>query len=226
MEPVIISLGGSIVSGDPLNISFIKKFCETISGYGKKRKFGIVVGGGRLARAYISSLRELKVNDNVLDEIGIHATRMNALAIATFLSDVNHRIPTTVNDAAELMNIYTYTVMGGTEPGHTTDTVAALLAERTGAKILINATSVDGVYTDDPKKNSSAKKINKMTHDEAIALSLKNSLGAGPNVFMDLTSLNIAKRSGIDIYVVNGLETGEYRSIIEDEKTTGTVITG
>ncbi|MCL5438076.1 MAG: UMP kinase [Candidatus Thermoplasmatota archaeon] len=224
MEPVIISLGGSIVSGEPLNIEFLRKFCSVLSGYEGKYRFGIVVGGGRLARQYISSLRKLKVNDHVLDEIGIHATRMNALALATFLPDVNHRIPTSINEAAELMSIYPYVVMGGTEPGHTTDTVAALLAERIGSRILINATSVDGVYTDDPKKDSSAKKIPSLSYDEAISISLKNSIGAGPNVFMDLTSLNIAKRSGIVIYVMDGTDVSEYGSIIDRRKTGGTLI--
>ncbi|MCL4329196.1 MAG: UMP kinase [Candidatus Thermoplasmatota archaeon] len=226
MESVVISLGGSIISGDPLNVKFLGEFCREISKFEKKTRFGIVVGGGKLARNYISSLRVLKVNDHVLDEIGIHATRMNALATATFLKDVNHRIPTSINDAAELMNLYSYTVMGGTEPGHTTDTVAALLAERVGAKKLINATSVDGVYSDDPKKNPNAKKILRLSHDEAISLSLKGSIGAGPSVFMDLTSLNIAKRSNIEIYVIDGSRVSEYGNILENGKTSGTLISG
>jgi Uridylate kinase len=57
--------------------------------------------------------------------------------------------------------------MGGTEPGHTTDTVAMLLAERIGANVMINATSVDGVYTADPRKDSSARKLENLDYDSA-----------------------------------------------------------
>lgn len=224
MESLVISLGGSILTDSPLNIAFMQEMSKTVQKLRKDFKIGIVVGGGKLARAYISALRSQKVNENVLDEVGIHATRMNALSFASFLEHVNTKIPTTVNDAVEMLHLYGCIVMGGTEPGHTTDTVAALLAERIGAKILINGTSVDGVYDSDPKTNTNARKIDTLTYDEAIATSASASTGAGPNVFMDLTSLNIAKRSGIRIYVTKGNDTGEYLSICSSGKTKGSLI--
>ena len=224
MESVVISLGGSIISTNGLNLKFMEEFVQTIRKLEKRCRFGIVVGGGSLARTYISALREYHVNDNILDEIGINATRMNALALSSFLPDSNSKIPSTVNDAAEFLRIYPFVVMGGTEPGHTTDTVATLLAERIGAKILINATSVDGVYTDDPKKSPNARKLPSLSYDEAISLALEKSIGAGPNVFMDLTALNIAKRAKIKLYVTDGKELTEYENIILHGKTSGTLI--
>lgn len=224
MESVVISLGGSIISTNGLNLKFMEEFVKTVRKLEDRCRFGIVVGGGSLARTYISALREYHVNDNILDEIGINATRMNALALSSFLPESNSKIPTTVNDAAEFTRIYPFIVMGGTEPGHTTDTVATLLAERIGARILINATSVDGVYTDDPKKNPNARKFSALSYDEAISLALEKSIGAGPNVFMDLTALNIAKRSGIKLYITNGKDLSEYENIILHGKTKGTLI--
>lgn len=226
MESVVISLGGSIISSNGLNLKFMKDFVATIRNLRSYYRFAIVVGGGTLARTYISALREYHVNDNILDEIGINATRMNALALSSFLPEAktNSKIPTTVNDAAELTKMYQYVVMGGTEPGHTTDTVATLLAERIRAKYLINATSVDGVYTDDPKKVKDAKKLPLLSYDEAISLALEKSIGAGPNVFMDLTALNIAKRSGIKLYITNGLDLEEYGRILVSGETKGTLI--
>lgn len=220
----VISLGGSLVSPDNLDIDFLTNFADSLIKLPQEIKFGIVVGGGKLARNYIRALKKAGVNDNILDEIGINATRMNALALSTFLPDSNSKIPVTVNDAAELSRIYRFTTMGGTEPGHTTDTVSMLLAERIGARTLINATSVDGVYTADPRKDRDAKKIQKLGYDDAIKIALGESVGAGPNVFMDLTALNIAKRSGIKVFVVNGRNISNFKDIITEQKSDGTII--
>lgn len=220
----VISLGGSLVSPDNLDIDFLRNFADSLIRLPQELKFGIVVGGGKLARNYIRALKKAGVNDNILDEIGINATRMNALALSTFLPDSNSKIPVTVNDAAELSRIYRFTIMGGTEPGHTTDTVSMLLAERIGARTLINATSVDGVYTADPRKDREAKKIQRLGYDEAIKIALSESVGAGPNVFMDLTALNIAKRSSIKVFVVNGKNISNFKDIIMDQNSDGTTI--
>lgn len=224
MESVVISLGGSIISSNGLNLAFMQEFVTTIKKLSGKYRIAIVTGGGALARTYISALREYRVNDNLLDEIGINATRMNALALSSFLPEANYKIPTNVNDAAELTRSYEYVVMGGTEPGHTTDTVATLLAERINARLLINATSVDAVYTDDPNKVKDAKRLSRLSYDEAISLALEKSIGAGANVFMDLTALNIAKRSGIKLYVTDGLNLEEYGRIMTSGETLGTLI--
>lgn len=224
MKPVVISLGGSIISKDMLQLEFIERFTKMLAGIKEYDRFGIVVGGGMLARTYISALKKYGINDNVLDEIGINATRMNALTVSTFLEDVNLKIPTSVNDASELLSFYRHVVMGGTEPGHTTDTVATLLAERIGAKVMINATSVDGVYTDDPRKNSKAEKIDHLSYDEAIKLAVDKSIGAGPNVFMDITALNIAKRASLKVCVIEGTNLNEYQNVLKGGKISGTVI--
>lgn len=224
MDKLVISLGGSVFTDNPLRIGFIQKLAATVTNLREKFQIGIVVGGGTLARSYISALRPEKVNDNVLDEIGIYATRMNALSFTSFLDNVNTKIPTTVNDAAEMISLYGCVVMGGTEPGHTTDTVAALLAERIGAGILINGTSVDGVYDSDPAKNRDAKKYSSLSYEDAINKSIVSSVGAGPSVFMDLTSLVIAKRSSIRIYVIRGDDINEYLNICGTGKTKGTII--
>ncbi len=224
MKSVVISLGGSIISTDRLNLELMESFSVAMGDIKSYDKFGIVVGGGKLARTYISDLKKYNVNDNILDEIGINATRINALALTTFFDDVNSKIPTTINDAAEMVHNYRYVIMGGTEPGHTTDTVSTLLAERIGASILINATSVDGVYSGDPRADKNAKKFDRLSYNDAIELSIQNSKGAGTNTFMDITALTIAKRSKIKIFVVNGLNLDEYKNILYNSKCDGTLI--
>ena len=91
-------------------------------------------------------------------------------------------------------------------------------------EMVINATSVDGVYSADPRKSPNARKFNRLSYDDAIKLSINASIGAGPNVFMDITSLNIAKRSSIEIHVVNGLDLNVYGRILSGTEHDGTVI--
>lgn len=224
MKSVVISLGGSIISDGDLNLDFMEKFSTLIHKYTENYRFGIVVGGGKLARKYISALKKYHVNDSTLDAVGIYATRMNALALSSFFHDSNLKIPETVEDAAELLSHHSVVIMGGTVPGHTTDTVSTLLAERIGADIVINATSVDAVYSDDPKVDPDAKKFSSLSYDDAIKLSVEKSIGAGPNVFMDITSLNIAKRAGMKVFVMHGLKLEGYSEILENNRTSGTVI--
>ncbi|GGM79105.1 uridylate kinase [Thermogymnomonas acidicola] len=223
MKCVVISLGGSIVSRPSLDVQFIRDLSSVLRDLPVDR-VGIVVGGGALAREYIGALRPAGVNENVLDEIGIHATRMNALAIASLLDGAPTEIPENINDAAKLLRQERYVVMGGTEPGHTTDTVSALLAERIGSRVMINATSVDGVYTADPRKDRGARKLRSLTYEEAIELAMREASGAGQHVFMDITALTIARRSSIRVHVIDGRDLGAYVKASSGEEHGGTVI--
>lgn len=220
---IVISLGGSIISSEPLDIPFIRRFSEMLKGL-KAEKIGIVVGGGRTARSYIDALRKEKVHEFKLDEIGVLATRINALSVSTLIEGASTVIADNFDHARELFSENRIVIMGGTGPGHTTDTVSTLLAESMNSDVLINATSVDGVYDSDPNHNSGAKKLPSLTYDEAITLASKASVGAGPNVFMDIVSLTIAKRSGIKIFVVNGRDLSQYGKITSTGKCDGSVI--
>ena len=82
--------------------------------------------------------------------------------------NVNKEPVLTIEDAEREMSYREVVVMGGTHPGHTTDGVAAMLAEHTDAELLVIATSIDGVYTADPKKDPNAEKIEKLSFDELI----------------------------------------------------------
>ncbi len=220
---VVISLGGSVISDDPVDVKLIKKYSRILSMI-KQKKIAIVVGGGQVARSYITSLRKEKASEYLLDQVGILATRLNALSAASLIEDASRRVPETVEEAMDLLDTHRVIVMGGTTPGHTTDTVAALLAERMKCGILVNATSVDGVYDSDPRKNSSAKRIARLSYDQALELSMKESAGAGSNVFMDPVSLTIARRSSTKIYVIDGRKPEQIETILSEGKCEGSLI--
>lgn len=220
---IVISLGGSIISDDPIDIKFIREFSNAVRDL-KADRIGIVVGGGVIARSYISALRKEGVDEYHLDRVGMLATRINAKAVSTLIEGACQIIPETYDHAVELLSENRVVVMGGTGPGYTTDTVSTLLAESIGSRTVINATSVDGVYDSDPRLNSSAKKISELTYDEAILLASKATTGAGSNVFMDIVSLTIAKRSSIRIYVVNGRDLAQFKKIADSGRCDGSII--
>ena len=65
----VISLGGSIVAGEEINLEYILKFREFLQKYSKRYKFYVVVGGGKTARKYIMAGQKLKLNQYILDDI-------------------------------------------------------------------------------------------------------------------------------------------------------------
>ena len=114
--------------------------------------------------------------------------------------------------------------MGGNYPGHTTDAVAAMLAERVGAERLVIATNVDGVYTDDPRKDPDAVKLDRVTADELVKITMRGEAGAGSNSVVDPLASKIIKRSRMPTFVVDGRDLEALESAIRGEGKKGTVI--
>jgi len=95
-------------------------------------------------------------------------------------------------------------VMGGLQPGQSTNAVAALAAEAMRADLLVNATDVDGVYTADPRKDPNARKLDKVTPDELMGILSTEGFKAGEYDLMDPQALRIIKRSKTPAIIVDG----------------------
>ncbi len=213
---VVISLGGSVI-GDQ-----IRDFARVLDDLAIKHQLFIVVGGGKLAREYISKARELGANETFCDYIGIAATRMNAMLLIAAMKTAAKKVPSDFVEAEELSRTSRAVVMGGTFPGHTTDATAALLAEFVGAELLINATNVDGVYSDDPRKNRDAVRYERLSPSELVKIVGKASMRAGANVVIDLLAAKIIERSKIRTCVILGRPENIAKAI--DGEIVGTVI--
>ncbi|HPT38271.1 MAG TPA: UMP kinase, partial [Methanothrix sp.] len=139
------------------------------------------------------------------DLIGIGATKINsALLVAALGEAAPQEIPDGYAEAARLAEPGKIVVMGGVAPGQTTDAVSALLAEYVHADKLIVATSVDGVYTADPEKDPSAKKITSMTHQELARMACQTEMKAGSRSPVDPLAAKIMERSAIPTSIVLG----------------------
>ena len=221
---VVISIGGSILIPDKNDSVFIGKLAEMLKKVSQKVRVCVVCGGGKIARYYTVTGRELGGDEYQLDLLGIGCTRLNAALLALALGDCSSTdIPLDVKAAAKRFSEGKIVVMGGTEPGHTTDAVATMLAVELGGARVINATSVDAVYSDDPRKNPDAVRYEKLTIDELDALVYKDH-GAGKSSVFDPLGVQIAKKEKIDIQMVDGRNLEELEKAILGQPFSGTYI--
>ncbi len=227
MEKVVISLGGSIIIPGDRDGTFLHHFASLLGSLIDDLEIYVVCGGGRIARYYITTGRELGAGEDELDEMGIEVTRLNARLLQIALGDLAYEsVPHTIEDTASQGRIGRVAVMGGTTPGHTTDGVSAALAEMVGASRIVNATSVDGVYTSDPHKNKDSVKYERLTFNELDSMMNKGKHGAGCSHVFDPLGAEIVKRCRIPILVVDGRDLDEMRNAILGLRIKGTVIDG
>ena len=225
MKKIVISVGGSILITGKDDIEFIGQLADMLNKVKDERRIFVVVGGGRLAREYIALAREIGSDETYLDEIGIMATKMNAMILISALKGNTNPFPfDDLERAVGEMNAHDILVLSGIKPGQTTDTVAVELAERVGADLFINATSVDRVYDKDPKKNPEAKGFDHLTFEglqEIVGTTLDH---AGTNIVIDPVAAGVITRSKIRTYVLNGRDLDNFANALSDKEFIGTVI--
>ncbi len=220
MKRVLLKLSGEQLSGNQ-NSGFDVERAKWIAGEVAKAaehsQVVIMVGGGNFVRG--ATLANEAIDRVTADFVGMTATLMNAVALADVFnhSGVPARALTNIV-ADQVADQFTYRralshlaknrvviVAGGVgRPYLTTDTAAVSLALELDCEIILKATKVDGVYDDDPAKNPSAKKIAKLSYNEAVenpnirvmdkaALALAGDFAKPICVFELLQNDNIAK---------------------------------
>lgn len=200
---LVYSLGGSILAG--CDAKSLQQYADALRQLAADHQIYVVVGGGRIAREYIEKARTLGASEMFCDLIGIGATKLNsALLVAALGRAAPQEIPDSYALAVRLASSGRIVVMGGVAPGQTTDAVAALLAEYVKADRLIVATSVDGVYTADPEKDPTAKKLAHMTHSELSRMAAQTEMKAGSRSPVDPLAAKIIERSIIPTSIVLG----------------------
>jgi len=183
---ILLKLSGEALLGsrqygvDPETCVFIAKQVRTAIDRGVQ--VAIVVGGGNIFRGLSASAKGMDRATG--DYMGMLATVMNALALQDAMESagVESRVMTAIgmNEVAEpyirrravrhLEKGRVVILAAGTgNPYFTTDTAAALRAVEIGAAVLLKATKVDGVYTADPVKDSSATRYDELTYGEVLA---------------------------------------------------------
>ncbi|MEW5748386.1 MAG: UMP kinase [Candidatus Thermoplasmatota archaeon] len=225
MDVVVLSLGGSVLVKDEDPSAYLEELAKMLVEVSSATKVYVVTGGGRIARFYIRAGRALGATEQYLDLMGIDATRLNArLVIAALKGLACPEPPKDYDEAVRAGASHQIVVMGGVTPGVTTDAVSARLAERVRATRLVNATSVDGAYTADPKKDVCAKRIPRMSHEELVRLVSGTAKGAGPTTVFDPVGAEVLARTRIPLVIVDGRSMKNLGLALEGRECVGTVV--
>ncbi len=234
MRTRVATLGGSLLRPEVENRhAWLQGLCDVVKEViSNEFKLALVVGGGAPAREGIELAKPILGNDvEALDRIGIAATRLNATIVAEALrfagNDVAPIIPTDIAAAKEYSEKHAIVVMGGTVPGHTTDTVAIRLANHLDAERCIIATNVGHVYSSDPRKDPDAKKFHNMTHDELLqVVGPPEHNKAGSTGVIDSIGAEVARNAGLNLAVIDGRDMERLKAALNGESFEGTNIEG
>lgn len=185
----------------------------------------VVIGGGNIFRGVAPAAEGM--DRATADYMGMLATVMNAMALQDAMKNIglNARVQSALSieqvaepyirgKAIRYLEEGRVVIFGaGTgNPFFTTDTAAALRGMEINAEIVIKATKVDGVYTDDPKTNPEAMRYKTISFDEAISKNLK---------VMDATALTLCRDQKLPISVFSIFKQGALKKVVmgEDEGT-------
>ncbi|HZY94890.1 MAG TPA: UMP kinase [Candidatus Bathyarchaeia archaeon] len=192
----VVKLGGALFRKEP-DAGKIKTMADALGSFaGEGNQLVIVAGGGENARSYIAAARKLGAEESTCDLIGIDITRVNAELFRVALGSIAYqKIPTNLSELRHHTNPGKVVVMGGLQPGQSTNAVAALAAEITRSEFLVNGTDVDGVYTADPKKDPKAKLIKSVNVSKLLTWAMAGDVYAGSYELLDPLALKIMERS-------------------------------
>jgi uridylate kinase len=221
---VVIRIGGSVVASPP-NPKIVGKYADLLRELKNKgHELVVVVGGGSLARDFIKVAKTMGLSESDQDKVAINVSRLFAQLLAMRLGDLGlGRIPITVDEAAEGLETGKIVVMGGIRPGMTTDAVAAMVAERIGAELLVKATDQEGIYTKDPRKYPDAEKIDVLSFDDLVQLFELNKHEAGIHQVLDPEAVRILQKERMKTVVVNGFKPENVMLAVRGERV-GTII--
>jgi uridylate kinase len=171
----------------------------------KGQEVNVVVGGGAPARYYIQMARQQGADESTCDFIGIQIANLNAKLFSIALGDIACPfVPTSYEEMQKAKETGKVIVMGGLQPGQSTNAVACVLAEFTNSNLLINTTTVDGVYTSDPRKDPSARRLSKVSISELGKILESIGTRAGEYELLDPVALRIIQRSRITTKIIDG----------------------
>jgi len=226
-ETIVMSVGGSLIVPDQIDTKFLSNLKDLIhiEATTNGRHFIIIAGGGKTARHYqeaAATVTNLESDD--LDWMGIHATRLNGHLLRTIFRDIAY--PIMIKNPDEILDVSKkekVIIAAGYRPGCSTDLRAIQIAERVHAVKVINLSNTDYVYTDDPRTNPKAVKIEDIIWADFRKL-IPAEWAPGLSSPFDPVAAEAAEAGGIEVAQINGLKLEELANYLHDEPFVGTKI--
>ncbi|MEK6760619.1 MAG: UMP kinase [Nanoarchaeota archaeon] len=224
---IVLSLGGSLIVPEKIDVSYLKKFREIIRKNSRKYKFIIVCGGGSVARKYISALRETGINETLQSMVGISATRTNARFMSYFFNQNPWKgIPQKMEEIHKYLKSQDIVFCGALEykPNQTSDSTSAQIAEHFKTDF-INLTNVSGLYDKNPKEYKNAKFIPEISWKDFDKMANKIKYKPGQHFVLDQTASKIIMKNKITTYII-GQDIKQLDNLLNGRKFSGTRING
>ena len=219
---VLLKVSGEVLMGDNsfgidmATVDAVAKEVAEIANSGVE--LCLVIGGGNIFRGLSTAAKGMERAS--ADYMGMLGTVMNALAMQNALERIG--VETRVQSAIPMDSIcepyirrralrhleqgrVVIFAAGTGNPFFTTDTAAALRAAEMGCDALLKGTSVDGVYTADPKKDPKAERYEQLSYLEVLAKDLK---------VMDASAISLMRDNGIPIVVFSIRQRGALRDVL------------
>jgi uridylate kinase len=226
-KTIVISLGGSIIIPDKINIKVLREFRRIILKNTKKYRFVVVCGGGKTARNYINGLADENIKEKEFFQclLGISATRLNARFMNYFFGrDANSGMPHDVKEIVNYLRIHDVVFCGALRysKDETSDSVAAKIARHFNCDF-INLTDMAGLYDKNPKKYRNAIFIPEISHKEFLKTARKIKYKPGEHFVLDAKAAKIIKKYNITTYLL-GTDMKNLDNLLNNRHFTGTVI--
>lgn len=216
---IVMRLGGSVIAS-PVNVDLISGYAEVVQTLRKQNhELVVIVGGGNLAREFIVIAKKLNLGEKDQDEVAISISRVFAqLFLKKVTKSKGNKIAITLKDVTKFLSEKKIIVMGGLKPGITTDTVAALVAQKINAQLIVKGTNQDGIYNKDPNKHHNAFKIDTLSFDELSEILQETKHKAGIHQIVDPEAVKILKNKNIPLIIVNGFNPMNILDAIQGKK--------
>ena len=220
-EAIVISVGGSIIVPDKIDVKFLKGFRNLIKSYLRKYRFVLITGGGKTCRDYqkaADSVVKLQADD--LDWLGIHSTRLNAHLMRTIFRDVAE--PAIVFDPRSSVKFDKVLIAAGWRPGFSTDYDAVMLAKNLDAKTVINITNINYLHDRDPRKYEHTKIIKKIDW-KGFRNIVGDKWSPGLNAPFDPVASELAQKSCMRLILL-GKSLNNLKNFLDGRKFKGSIV--
>ena len=223
MKTVVLSLGGSLIVPDKIDINFLKKFRKAIINFVKKgNRMIIVCGGGKTCRNYLNTAKKITdISNKELDRLGIKSTELNAELLRIIFG--KYAYPEIQQDYNKKNLKFKILISCGFLPGTSSDYDAVMWAKNYNADCIANLTDVDYVYTKDPGKYKDSKKLKDLDW-KTMQKIVGKKWEAGLQFPFDPIATKMAAKLKQKITFINPKNINNFRNFLDGKQFKGSVV--